>query len=83
MGLGAAFFRSFVDKGMRAGITSISLRAKTITVHSSRNAFNRSLGIDGWSEIYVALVDPDGTVHSLSKGDVTETKVNQLRAAYP
>ena len=35
VGLGAAFFRSFVDKGMRAGITSISMRAKTITVYSS------------------------------------------------
>lgn len=83
VGRGAAFFRSFVDKGMRAGITSISMRAKTITVYSSRNAFNRSLGIDGRSEIYVALVDPDGTVHSLIKGDVTEAKVKKLRAAYP
>ena len=83
VGRGAAFFRSFVDKGMRAGITSISMREKTITIYSSRNAFNRSLGIDGRSEIYVALVDPDGTVHSMIKGDVTEAKVNQLRAAYP
>ena len=41
------------------------------------------LGLDGRLEIYVALVDPDGTVHSLIKGDVTEAKVDQLRAAYP
>ena len=68
---------------MRSGITSIGMWAKTITVYSSLNAFNRSLGIDGRSEIYVALVDPDGTVHSLIKGDVTEAKVDQLRAAYP
>ena len=83
LGRGAAFFRLFVDKGMRSGITSIGMWAKTITVYSSLNAFNRSLGIDGPSEIYVALVDPDGTVHSLINGDVTEAKVDQLRAAYP
>ena len=83
LGRGAAFFRLFVDKGMRSGITSIGMWAKTITVYSSLNAFNRSLGIDGRSEIYVALVDPDGTVHSLIKGDVAEAKVDQLRAAYP
>ena len=59
------------------------LCGKTITVYSSLNAFNRSLGIDGQLEICVALVDPDGTVHSLIKGDVTEAKVDQLRAAYP
>ena len=83
VGRGAAFFRSFVDKGMRSGITSLSRRAKTITIYSSRSAFNRALEIDTRVEIYVALVDPDGTVHSLIQGDVTEAKVKKLRAAYP
>lgn len=55
---GAVLFRSFVDNGMR-------------------------LGISGRGEIYVALVDPDGTIHALVEGDVTEAKVEQLRAAYP
>tara|TARA_B100000787_G_scaffold125448_1_gene94682 strand:+ start:334 stop:843 length:510 start_codon:yes stop_codon:yes gene_type:complete len=83
VGRGAAFFRSFVDKGMRSGITSLGMRARTITIYSSRSAFNLALGIAGRREIYVALVDPDGTVHALIKGDVTETKVQKLRAAYP
>ena len=58
VGRGAVLFRSFVDNGMR-------------------------LGISGRGEIYVALVDPDGTIHALVEGDVTEAKVEQLRAAYP
>ena len=83
VGRGAAFFRSFVDKGMRSGITSLGMRAKTITIYSSRSAFNRALEITTRAEIYVALVDPDGTVHTLIQGDVTEAKVGMLRAAYP
>ena len=83
VGRGAAFFRSFVDKGMRSGITSLGMRAKTITIYSSRSAFNRALEINTRAEIYVALVDPDGTVHTLIQGDVTEAKVEMLRAAYP
>ena len=59
------------------------MRAKTITIYSSRSAFNRALEIGTRAEIYVALVDPDGTVHSLIQGDVTEAKVKKLRAAYP
>jgi hypothetical protein len=80
-GLGAVLFRSFVDNGMRSGITSPEMRARTITIYSRRSAFNRALGIPGRGEIYVALVDPDGTVHALIAGDVTEAKVEQLRAA--
>ena len=83
MGRGAAFFRSFVDKGMRSGITSLGMRAKTITIYSSRSAFNRALEINTRAEIYVAFVDPDGTVHILIQGDVTEAKVEKLREAYP
>jgi hypothetical protein len=79
---GAVLFRSFVDNGMRSGITSPQMRARTITIYSSRSAFNLALGISGRGEIYVALVDPDGTIYALVEGDVTEAKVEQLRAAY-
>ena len=37
------------------------------------------LGISGHGEIYVAMVDPDGTIHVLIEGDVTDAKVAQLR----
>ena len=83
VGRGAAIFRSFVDKGMRAGITSEVMRGRTITIYSSRRAFNNALGIQSMKDIYVALVDPNGTVHILIQGDVSEKKVKQLRAAYP
>ena len=83
VGRGAAIFRSFVDKGMRAGITSEFMRGRTITIYSSRRAFNNALGIQSMKDIYVALVDPNGTVHILIQGDVSEEKVKKLRGAYP
>ena len=83
VGRGAAIFRSFVDKGMRAGITSEFMRGRTITIYSSRRAFNSALGIQSMKDIYVALVDPNGTVHILIQGDVSEEKVKKLLAAYP
>ena len=83
VGCGAVLFRSFVDNGMSLGITSPQMRARNIMIYSSRSAFNLALGISGRGEIYVALVDPDGTIHALVEGDVTEAKVEQLRAAYP
>ena len=83
VGLGAVLFCSFVDNGMRSGITSLAMRARTITIYSSRSAFSRALGIPGRGEIYVALVDPDGALDTWIVGDVNEAKVAQLRAAYP
>ena len=83
VGLGGVLFRRFVDNGMRSGIISTEMRARTITIYSSRSAFNRALNIVGRGEIYVALVDPNGMVHTLIEGDVTEGKVEKLRAAYP
>tara|TARA_B100000768_G_scaffold111918_1_gene103661 strand:+ start:945 stop:1349 length:405 start_codon:yes stop_codon:yes gene_type:complete len=82
VGRGAVLFRSFVDKGMRLGITSPQMWARTITIYSSWSAFNLALGILSCGEIYLALVDPDGTVHALIEGDVTEGKVKQLCAAF-
>ena len=82
VGRGAVLFRSFVDKGMRLGITSPQMWARTITIYSSWSAFNLALGILWRGEIYLALVDPDGTVHALIEGDATEGKVEQLCAAF-
>ncbi|MDA7449572.1 hypothetical protein N8811_03665 [Planktomarina temperata] len=83
VGRGAALFRSFVDNGMRSGITSTAMRGRTITIYSSQRAFNKALGIDGRDEIFTALVGRNGQVHVLIEGDVTDEKIAQLRAAYP
>ena len=83
VGKGAAIFRSFVDNGMRSGITSQKMRARTITIYSSRSAFNRAMGLKGRNDIYVLLVDRDGSVREIIRGDVSEEKVDQLRDAYP
>jgi hypothetical protein len=81
VGQGAALIRTYIDNGMRSGITSKKMRARTITIYSNRRAFNRAMEIPTMSQIYVALVEQDGTVRSMIAGNVTEEKVDKLRAA--
>ena len=83
IGRGGALMRSFIDNGMRSGITSDALRNRVFTVYSSRGAFNQSLGISGSQQVYVALVGRDGAIYTLIEGQVTSEKVSQLRAAFP
>ena len=82
VGQGAALIRSVIDNGMRSGITSTAMRARTLTIYSNRRAFNTAMGISDMSQIYVALVEQNGTVRTMISGDVTEEKVDELRAAY-
>jgi hypothetical protein len=82
VGRGAALVRKYIDNGMRSGITSKEMRARTMTLYSNRQAFNRSMEIPTMSQIYVALVKQDGAVLAMIAGDVTEAKVDKLRAAY-
>ena len=82
VGRGAALIRSVIDNGMRSGITSTAMRARTLTVYSNRRSFNSAMGIADMSQVYVALVDRDGAVRTMISGAVTEGKVDKLRAAY-
>jgi hypothetical protein len=82
VGQGAALIRSVIDNGMKSGITSKAMRARTITIYSNRRAFNKSMGITDMSKIYVALVDQSGAVRTLIPGEVSDAKIEQLRAAY-
>jgi hypothetical protein len=82
VGQGAALIRSVIDNGMRSGITSKAMRGRTITIYSNRRAFNKSMGITDMSKIYVALVDQSGAVRTLIPGEVSDAKIEQLRAAY-
>jgi len=81
VGRGAALIRPIIDNGMRSGIASPDMRARTFTVYTSRAAFNAAMGIADMRQIYVAVVAPDGTVRALIAGDVDEAKIARLRAA--
>jgi len=83
IGRGGALMSSFIDNGMRSGITSQAIRAKVFTVYSSRGAFNQDLGIRGSQQVYVALVGRDGTVYTLIAGQASAEKVSRLRDAFP
>ena len=81
VGRGAALMRPIIDNGMRSGIPSPEMRARTFTVYSSRRAFNTALGITDLRQIYVAVVEPNGTIRALIEGNVDATKVAQVQAA--
>lgn len=83
VGRGAAIIRPIIDNGMRSGILSTDVRAKTFTVYSSRANFNSAMGITNMRQIYVAVVERDGTVRALIEGDVTDGKIAQLRSVLP
>jgi hypothetical protein len=59
---GNAFFRGFIDGGMRNGIRDTATRDVTITLYIDKRPFDASLGIASEDEIVVLLVRPDGTI---------------------
>lgn len=56
------FYRDWIDSGMRAGIPDPKTRRRTVTVYTDRSGFLESAGLGGTSDIWVVLVDRNGTV---------------------
>jgi hypothetical protein len=78
---GNAFFRGFIDGGMRAGIHDPAVRDATITLYIDKRAFDAALGIASEAEITVLLVKPDGTVVWRAGGSYDPSKSAGLDAA--
>jgi hypothetical protein len=78
---GDAFFRGFIDGGMRRGIPDVATRAVTITLYIDKRPFNESLGIASEGEIAVLLVKPDGAILWSARGAFDAAKSAGLMAA--
>ena len=76
----ARAIKSVVDNGMRSGITSDEMRAKTITVYG-RRAINEAIGVSGTSDVQVLVVERDGTILAQASGKVDEAKADIIRDA--
>ncbi|NNF70099.1 MAG: hypothetical protein HKN01_10025 [Acidimicrobiia bacterium] len=61
--------RGFIDGGMRAGIADAEVQATTVTVYGRRGPWLRRLGVDSLDDIVVLLVDGDGLVHWMTRGE--------------
>jgi hypothetical protein len=59
---GNAFFRGFIDGGMRRGIPDERVRAKTITLYIDKAPFNATLGIASENTITVLLMRSGGEI---------------------
>jgi hypothetical protein len=75
-----SWFKWFVDNGMRKGIKSEFDRAKVVTVYTSKESFNNSMGINTEESIHAAVVDRNGNVITLESGRFTEQKAEKLMA---
>lgn len=82
VGSAARMMRSFVDNGMRSGITDTAMRARTITLYESPTLVNDPLGFSGRNEIRVLLVRKSGEVLWSTSGPATVGGLDALRAAY-
>lgn len=82
VGTGARMFRSFVDNGMRSGITNTSLRARTITLYESPALVNEPLGFTGRNDIRVLIVRKTGEVLWSTSGPATPQMVQELQQIF-
>lgn len=82
VGSGAKMIRSTIDNGMRSGIVDPNFRARTITVYSSRKAFNAALDIQDRSQIYTLVVTRDGSVLAKVAGPFDESKAKIIKEAF-
>ena len=65
-------YRRFIDGGMRAGIPDPKTRDRTITVYTDRSAFLGVAGLDGEDQIWVVLLDGEGSIVWSHIGPVTD-----------
>lgn len=73
-----AFSRTFINEGMRAGIPDQTARERTITLYLDKETFKSALDISNEDEIYIFLVDQDGSIFWRSSGEFTEDKAKGL-----
>ena len=67
-----------IDGGMRSGIRSKEMRARTITLYIDKAEFDQVLAIPTEDTIYLFLVDCDGNILWRDAGGFTEEKGKEV-----
>jgi hypothetical protein len=75
-----ALWQTWVDSGMRSGITGAADRARVYTVYGNRDHFCEKLRLPGKNQIYLLAVEKSGTIVLRIDGDYTPEKAVRLRA---
>lgn len=79
--------RKIIDSGMRGGIPSPEMRARTITLYIDKSAFDQALEILNEETIYLFLVDCDGKIlwrdqdsYTTEKGKAIQNAISQFKS---
>ncbi len=75
-----AFYRRWIDDGMRSGIPDPKTRSRTITVYTNRREFLDEVALPDESEILVALLDREGGMVWRHLGAATQEALRDLTA---
>jgi hypothetical protein len=60
---------SWIDQGMRRGITDCNLRGHVWTVYTNRSSFLKTIGVTSTHAIYALVVHQNGTIIASVTGD--------------
>jgi hypothetical protein len=74
----SALSRTFINEGMRAGIPDQTARERTITLYLNKEEFKTTLNIPNENDIYLLLVEVDGSIVWRTKGSYSQEKADQL-----
>lgn len=77
---GNFLYRTMLNEGMRAGISSRATRARTITLYLDKGEFRQALGIPTEREVWVYLFDRTGAMLWRTAGQFTPEKGEALAA---
>jgi hypothetical protein len=76
---GGAFYRVFLNEGMRAGIPNPKTRERTITLYLDKTDFRAALEMPDEEHIYVLLVDRQGKEFFRTRGPYSREAEAALR----
>ncbi len=78
---GGAFYRIFLNEGMRAGIPNPKTRERTITLYLDKADFRGALDMKDEEHIYVLVVDRQGKEFFRARGPYSREGEAALRQA--
>jgi len=78
---GWQFISSWIDHGMKRGITEERMRSHVWTVYTHRASFLQSAGIASIKGLAILVVDGDGRILEAVSGDFTQDRAAQVLKA--
>ena len=76
---GGAFYKLFLNEGMRAGIPNPKTRERTITLYLDKADFRAALDMPDEEHIYILVVDRQGREFFRARGPYSREKEAALR----